>query len=128
LSTIKDYLRGLNAPNPRVIRVGQLDSELLDQELVHLLQEPLTKTFAQVNAVFARRFEPEFTLLIQLTLYKFSMWNIGASYGAKLQGLRYISPFGSNERLAPYGLPTADITGPRNSHYLVTLLRTISIG
>uniref|UniRef100_A0A0W0EZI3 RING-type E3 ubiquitin transferase (cysteine targeting) n=1 Tax=Moniliophthora roreri TaxID=221103 RepID=A0A0W0EZI3_MONRR len=101
LLTIKDYLRGLYAPNPRVIRVGQLDSELLDQELVHLLQEPLIKTFAQVNAVFARRFEPELTLLIQLALYKFSVWNLGASYGAKLQGLRYISPSRPTERLAP---------------------------
>ncbi|KAK7060504.1 peroxisome assembly protein (Peroxin-2) [Paramarasmius palmivorus] len=105
LSTIKDYLRGLYAPNPRVLRVGQLDSELLDQELVHLLQEPLTKTFAQVNAVFARRFDPELALLIQLTLYRFSMWNTGASYGAKLQGLRYISPSRPNEKLAPSGLP-----------------------
>ncbi|KAI3612182.1 peroxisomal biogenesis factor 2 [Moniliophthora roreri] len=105
LLTIKDYLRGLYAPNPRVIRVGQLDSELLDQELVHLLQEPLIKTFAQVNAVFARRFEPELTLLIQLALYKFSVWNLGASYGAKLQGLRYISPSRPTERLAPSGLP-----------------------
>jgi peroxin-2 len=35
------------------------------------------------------RFEPELALLIQLTLYKLSIWNIGASYGAKLQDLRY---------------------------------------
>jgi peroxin-2 len=31
------------------MRVGQLDSELLDQELVQLLQEPLNKTLALVN-------------------------------------------------------------------------------
>lgn len=35
------------------------------------------------------RFDPELTLLIQLTLYKFSLWDTGATYGAKLQGLRY---------------------------------------
>ena len=34
---------------PRIIRVGQLDSELLDQGLVLLLQEPLNKALALVN-------------------------------------------------------------------------------
>ena len=34
---------------PRVLRVGQLDAELLDEELVQTLQEPLSKAFASVN-------------------------------------------------------------------------------
>lgn len=40
---------GEQAPPSKVIRVGQLDAELLDQELVQLLQEPLTKALALVN-------------------------------------------------------------------------------
>ncbi|KAL0067568.1 peroxisome assembly protein (Peroxin-2) [Marasmius tenuissimus] len=104
LSNVKDYLRAVYAPNPRVIRVGQLDSELLDQELVQLLQDPLTKSLATVNAVWARRLEPELTMLIQLALYKFSIWNSGASYGAKLQGLRYIAPSRSRQPLTPSGI------------------------
>ncbi|KAL0577075.1 peroxisome assembly protein (Peroxin-2) [Marasmius crinis-equi] len=105
LATARDYLRAIDAPNPRVIRVGQLDSELLDQELVQLLQDPLTKSLATVNAVWARRLEPELTMLIQLVLYKFSIWNSGASYGAKLQGLRYIAPSRSQRSLTPSGIP-----------------------
>ncbi|KAG7096796.1 hypothetical protein E1B28_004205 [Marasmius oreades] len=104
LNTVKDNLRAIQAPNARVIRVGQLDSELLDQELVHLLQEPLTKSLSTINAVWARRLEPELTMLLQLALYRFSIWNSGASYGAKLQGLRYIAPTRSNENLGPSGI------------------------
>ena len=33
----------------RVIRVGQLDAELLDQQLVQLLQDPLSKALSLVN-------------------------------------------------------------------------------
>ena len=38
-----------------------------------------------VQSSLRARFDPELTLLIQLTLYKLSIWDIGASYGAKLQ-------------------------------------------
>ena len=51
----------------------------------HLL---ITLCQASLNATF----EPELTLLLQLTLYKLSVWNTGASYGAKLQDLRYFVP------------------------------------
>ena len=107
-------LRASLATNPivsRVTRVGKLDSELLDQELVQLLEEPLKKAFALLNVSTALKintrmdthlivlqnnlraqFQPELTLLIQLTLYKLSIWNQGASYGARLQDLRYTAP------------------------------------
>jgi hypothetical protein len=38
------------------------------------------------------RFEPELSLFIQLTLYRLSVWATGASYGAKLQDLKYTIP------------------------------------
>ncbi|KIK37641.1 hypothetical protein CY34DRAFT_810130 [Suillus luteus UH-Slu-Lm8-n1] len=80
------------APNPRIIRVGQLDAELLDAELVHILTEPVSKALATVNASMKTRFEPELALLVELVLYRFSVWSSGASYGAMLQGLRYSVP------------------------------------
>jgi peroxin-2 len=49
LAELRDSLNSFPNPNPRIIRVGQLDSELLDQELVHLLQEPLNKALGLVN-------------------------------------------------------------------------------
>lgn len=75
-----------DGPSPRTIRVGQLDAELLDQELVYLLQEPISK------ALSSPRWKPELSLFIQLVLYKLSVWNTGATYGAKLQDLRYVVP------------------------------------
>lgn len=49
LSSIRATLSSSTSPDPRIIRVGQLDSELLDQELVLLLQEPLHKALSLVN-------------------------------------------------------------------------------
>ncbi|KAG6854856.1 hypothetical protein C0991_012046 [Blastosporella zonata] len=105
LSAIRDALNTGSSPDPRVIRVGQLDSELLDQELVQTLQEPLNKALSLVNSSLKARFEPELALLLQLTLYKLSIWNTGASYGAKLQDLRYTVRPSSGNTLAPSGLP-----------------------
>jgi peroxin-2 len=50
LIEIRKAFQSHPSPKPRVIRVGQLDSELLDQELVHLLKEPLSKALGFVNA------------------------------------------------------------------------------
>ncbi|KAJ7178999.1 Pex12 amino terminal region-domain-containing protein [Mycena filopes] len=86
------------APSLRTIRVGQLDAELLDQELVHLLQEPLSK------ALNSPQWKPELSLFIQLVLYRLSVWNTGATYGAKLQDLRYVVPTSSHP-LSPSGIP-----------------------
>ncbi|KAG1815544.1 Pex12 amino terminal region-domain-containing protein [Suillus subaureus] len=91
LHSIQDVLASpaFPRPNPRIIRVGQLDAELLDAELVHILTEPVSKALATVNASMKAQFEPELALLVQLVLYRFSVWSSGASYGAMLQGLRY---------------------------------------
>jgi peroxin-2 len=34
---------------PKIMRVGQLDAELLDQELIQLLQEPLFKALSLIR-------------------------------------------------------------------------------
>ncbi|KAI0755472.1 Pex12 amino terminal region-domain-containing protein [Irpex lacteus] len=90
LGNIRQSLSEQSSPTPRITRVGKPDAELLDQELVSVLQEPVAKALNIVNSAFKARFEPELTLLIQLTLYKFSLWDSGASYGARLQGLKYV--------------------------------------
>ncbi|EJD01396.1 uncharacterized protein FOMMEDRAFT_111183 [Fomitiporia mediterranea MF3/22] len=102
----------------RVLRVGQLDAELLDEELVQILQEPLTKAFGIVNSALRSKLEPELALIIRLTLYKFSMWDLGATYGAKLQDLRYHYSKSPAGKLAPSGLPKRILA----SHALLTVL------
>ena len=49
LSSIRNTLGSTTSPYSRITRVGQLDAELLDQELVHLLYEPLQKALNLVN-------------------------------------------------------------------------------
>jgi len=105
LSSIRDSFSLLSSPDPRIIRVSLLDAESLDNELVQLLQDPLNKALATVNSSLKSRFDPELTLIIQLTLYKLSVWNAGATYGAKLQDLRYRVPRISGQALTSSGLP-----------------------
>ncbi|TDL29403.1 hypothetical protein BD410DRAFT_817531 [Rickenella mellea] len=107
-----------NRANQRVLRIGQLDAELLDDELVQLLQDPLNKAFSTVNPSLRAKWEHEVTLIIRLTLYKFSLWDSGATYGAKLQGLRYRIPDSSGVKLSPSGLPRRTIA----AHALLTIL------
>ncbi|ETW83876.1 peroxisomal biogenesis factor 2 Pex2 [Heterobasidion irregulare TC 32-1] len=104
LSSLRDSLPSSAIP-PRILRVGQLDAELLDQELVHILLEPVNKALALIHTTLRSRFEPELSLLIQLTLYKLSVWNTGASYGAKLQDLTYRAPRSTSYSLTSSGLP-----------------------
>ncbi|KAF7332028.1 hypothetical protein MKEN_00083100 [Mycena kentingensis (nom. inval.)] len=107
-------IRALGWPNTspaHPIRVGQLDAELLDQELVQLLHDPLAK------ALNAPRWSPEVSLFIRLLLYKLSVWDTGATYGAKLQGLRYTSPRPAGP-LSPSGLPRRTAL----AHALLTVL------
>ena len=116
----------------RILRVGQLDAELLDAELVNLLREPLGKALGLVNvrslvpldllstdgcvcalqSTLKSRFDPELSLFIRLTLYRLSIWATGASYGAKLQDLKYVVPSTADGRVLcacatlPFSQPT----------------------
>ncbi|KAI0053013.1 hypothetical protein FA95DRAFT_1601369 [Auriscalpium vulgare] len=105
LNSVKDSLFSIASPTTRIIRVGQLDAELLDQELVNILRDPLSKALGLIHSTLKTRFEPELVLVIQLTLYRLSVWNSGASYGAKLQDLTYRAPASSAKHLSPTGLP-----------------------
>ncbi|KAF8272543.1 Pex12 amino terminal region-domain-containing protein [Lactarius quietus] len=89
IGNAEQSLAGTASPAPRILRVGQLDAELLDVEFVNLLRDPLSKALGLVNSTLKSRFEPELALFIQLTLYRLSVWANGASYGAKLQDLEY---------------------------------------
>ncbi|KAG8768673.1 peroxisome assembly protein (Peroxin-2) [Ceratobasidium sp. 428] len=71
------------------LRVGQLDSEQLDNELLSVLKEPLRKCLDLVKSSYGVNHEPEITLLLQSGLYYLSIWSTGATYGAKLQNLKY---------------------------------------
>ena len=52
LTEIRASLAKGKRENPHVIRVGQLDSELLDQELAQLLKEPINKALSLISVCF----------------------------------------------------------------------------
>ncbi|CAE6405314.1 unnamed protein product [Rhizoctonia solani] len=97
-------------PLPRPLRVGQLDSEQLDNELLVILKEPLRKGLDLLKSAWGVDHEPELSLVLRGLLYYFSVWNTGATYGAKLQNLKYqVSSrtwsSASTSSKAPSGLP-----------------------
>lgn len=49
LLSLRDSLPSSAVPASRILRVGQLDAELLDQELVHILLEPVNKALALIH-------------------------------------------------------------------------------
>lgn len=106
LEAIRHSLRELPLIPARTLRVGQLDAELLDQELLQLLKEPISKALGLVSGGWEVSLDPEFTFILQLLLYKYSVWSSGATYGAKLQSLRYKSSRSGHSRwITPSGIP-----------------------
>lgn len=110
LTSLRSKIASWPRPTARITRVGQLDAELLDQELVMMLTGPVNKALGQLGVcqgvcemrkhqdtngslcfkpVYETRYDPEIALIIGAILYKFSMWDKGATYGAKLQDLQY---------------------------------------
>ncbi|QRW02091.1 peroxisomal biogenesis factor 2 [Ceratobasidium sp. AG-Ba] len=109
------------SPAPRPLRVNQLDSEQLDNELLSVLKEPLKKCLDMVKSSWGVNHEPELTLLLQAGLYYLSVWSSGATYGAKLQNLKYQlsrRAWLQSSDKAPSGLPRQLLL----SHAALTIL------
>jgi peroxin-2 len=76
-------------------RVGQVDAELLDEELVSLLQGQVgeaVKYFGGVGgqgSTIKDDWEAEILLALRAVLFKLTIWDHDATYGAALQNLRF---------------------------------------
>ncbi|KAG8934230.1 peroxisome assembly protein (Peroxin-2) [Tulasnella sp. 417] len=92
LEAVERRLASITHGLPRVIRVGQLDAELLDQELLAMLKQPISTSLSHIKSAWASQYDLELSLLIQTLLYKYSVWDTGATYGAKLQDLTFERP------------------------------------
>ncbi|WFD33660.1 peroxisome assembly protein (Peroxin-2) [Malassezia cuniculi] len=89
IANIRTQLPKFSSPPLRVHRVSQLDADLLDQELAELLAEPVRSALSAVRPNFETSMEPELYLALRLILFKFSVYDHAATYGAMLQNLRY---------------------------------------
>lgn len=76
-------------------RVGQVDAELLDEELVSLLQGQVADALKYFGGVGGQGstikddWEAEILLALRAVLFKLTIWDHDATYGAALQNLKY---------------------------------------
>ncbi|KAF9360715.1 peroxisome assembly protein (Peroxin-2) [Mortierella sp. NVP85] len=89
------------------MKVSQLDAELLDDELFETMKEQLWSAFSLFKPTFKEKFKPELVLALNLIMYKFSVYDMGATYGSQLQNLTY-----RNERKHSGGLQSTATDAP----------------
>lgn len=82
LDTIKNHI-----PQPRV---GQLDASILDGELFELLKAQALTVFDLYRTEVKEKYTPEILLLLKLVIFKLTVWDHSATYGAKLQNLVFV--------------------------------------
>ena len=83
-----DAAKGREGTRPE-FRVGQVDAELLDDELLELLKGQVGEGLKYFGTHITDTYSAEILLALRAILFKLSIWNNNASYGAHLQGLRY---------------------------------------
>lgn len=83
-----DAIKGREGTRPE-FRVGQVDAERLDEELLELLKGQVGEGLKYFGSHIVDNWTPEILLSLRLILFKLSIWDQNASYGAHLQGLRY---------------------------------------
>ncbi|KAL3478747.1 Pex12 amino terminal region-domain-containing protein [Aspergillus californicus] len=71
-------------------RVGQVDAELLDEELLSLLKGQVGDALKYFGPHLREDWSNEIQLALRAILFKLSIWDHDASYGAALQSLKYI--------------------------------------
>lgn len=85
-------------------RVGQVDAELLDEELLGLLREQVGDALKYVGGLgrnLHEEWRDEILLALRAVLFKLTVWDHDATYGAALQNLRYTDARRGGPVLAP---------------------------
>lgn len=101
LSPAWDAMSSREGTRP-AFRVAQVDAELLDEELVHLLRGQVgdaLKYFA--GGHLQDDWSAEIMLALRAILFKLTVWDHDATYGAALQNLKYTDARQSGPILSP---------------------------
>ncbi|PQE23012.1 putative peroxisome assembly protein [Rutstroemia sp. NJR-2017a WRK4] len=86
--TTWDAIRGREGTRP-AFRVGQVDAELLDEELVELLKGQVGEGLKYFGPHILDDWSAEILLALRAVIFKLSVWDHDATYGASLQNLRF---------------------------------------
>ncbi|CAO3649572.1 unnamed protein product [Cunninghamella blakesleeana] len=89
LRKIRRSMASLRTSSLKVMRVSQLDSDILDLELFDILKEQLWSALSLFKPTMRENFEPEMLAILNFILFKLSIYDSSASYGAQLQNLKY---------------------------------------
>ncbi|KAL8669755.1 MAG: hypothetical protein Q9168_005670 [Polycauliona sp. 1 TL-2023] len=83
-----DAIKGRDGTRP-AFRVGQVDAELLDEELLELLKGQVGEALKYFGSHLRDEWSSEILLALRAVLFKLSIWDHNASYGSALQNLQY---------------------------------------
>ncbi|KAI2641148.1 Pex12 amino terminal region-domain-containing protein [Xylaria nigripes] len=72
-----------------VFRVGQVDAELLDEDLVKQLRDQVGEALKYFGSNLRDDWSSEILLVLRAILFKLTVWDHDATYGAALQNLKY---------------------------------------
>ncbi|KAK5663572.1 hypothetical protein OQA88_4003 [Cercophora sp. LCS_1] len=93
--TLWDTISSREGTRP-AFRVGQVDAELLDEELVELLRSQVGDALRYFGGVASQggnslkdEWRDEILLALRAVLFKLTIWDHDATYGAALQNLKY---------------------------------------
>ncbi|DBB13024.1 TPA: hypothetical protein ACH3X3_005760 [Trebouxia sp. C0006] len=76
-------------PDAVIMRASQLDAARLDTELSAMLKEQFMKIFSYFQPRLISAFQPELTLILELLIFRFSVWAGKPTPGSALMNLRY---------------------------------------
>ncbi|KAI2472508.1 Pex12 amino terminal region-domain-containing protein [Annulohypoxylon bovei var. microspora] len=82
-------------------RVGQVDAELLDEDLVGQLKDQVGEAFKYFGGNIKDDWSAEILLALRTVLFKLTVWDHDATYGAALQNLKYSDARRDGPILAP---------------------------
>ncbi|KAH8596572.1 Pex12 amino terminal region-domain-containing protein [Bisporella sp. PMI_857] len=83
-----DRIKGREGTGP-AFRVGQVDAELLDEELLQLLKGQVGEALKYFGTYVQDDWSAEIMLALRAILFKVSVWDHDATYGAALQNLKF---------------------------------------
>ncbi|KAK6613492.1 Pex2/Pex12 amino terminal region [Botrytis cinerea] len=86
--TTWDTISGREGTRP-AFRVGQVDAELLDEELLDLLKGQVGEGLKYFGTHIQDDWSAEIMLALRAILFKLSIWDHDATYGATLQNLKF---------------------------------------
>lgn len=86
--TTWDSIKGREGTRP-AFRVGQVDAELLDEELLALLKGQVSEALKYFGTHLQDDWSAEIMLALRAVLFKLTIWDHDATYGAALQNLKF---------------------------------------